>query len=127
MPTPCQCPLAGYCETHKRHMSVLRHRQCRDEAGYYEAFARGGVQGAATADAPTCVHRGPLVHREPCSCGSATTVPIYRCELHQTRRGRGRLCVPTLPEWRSVRDHDVRHALLCCETCSDNNSHQGPS
>lgn len=118
--TQCQCPLAGYCETHKRNMSVLRHRQCRDEAGYYEAFARGTVRGTTIpADIPICVHRGPLVRREPCSCGSATTVPIYRCELHQTRRGTRRLCVPTHADRQAVQDHDVRHALLCCDCCSD--------
>jgi hypothetical protein len=39
--TPCQCPAAGWCETHKRQMSEVRHRQCRDEPGYYEAFAKG--------------------------------------------------------------------------------------
>lgn len=39
--TRCVCPLAGWCETHGRRMSEVRHRQCRDEPGYYEAFAKG--------------------------------------------------------------------------------------
>lgn len=40
MSTPCQCPLAGYCSTHGRVMSAVRHRQCREQRGYFEAFAK---------------------------------------------------------------------------------------
>lgn len=34
----CHCSNSGYCPTHRRMMSELRHRQCRDEPGYFEAF-----------------------------------------------------------------------------------------
>lgn len=35
----CQCPLAGYCETHKREMSKRQHEQCKNVPGMFEAFA----------------------------------------------------------------------------------------
>ena len=46
MTTPCVCPAAGYCATHRRAsdppegrtMSEVRHGQCATQKGYYEAF-----------------------------------------------------------------------------------------
>jgi hypothetical protein len=34
----CECPLAGYCATHQRHMDGGAHRLCRDVPGYYEGY-----------------------------------------------------------------------------------------
>lgn len=42
--TPCQCPLAGWCPAHRRKMSAVRHQQCQQEPGYFEAFQRGKEQ-----------------------------------------------------------------------------------
>jgi hypothetical protein len=44
--TPCVCPLAGHCPTHRRPsdppegrvMSKVLHKNCRTKPGHYEAF-----------------------------------------------------------------------------------------
>jgi hypothetical protein len=68
----CVCPAAGWCETHRRIMSELRHRQCRDEPGYFEAFAK-----RPPPDRSDCRHRGEQRDALGC-CG-----PVWRCGLHK--------------------------------------------
>ena len=58
--TPCVCPVAGYCATHRRDMvnplnrtdPELRWRQCRTEPGYFEALQKGAADRAAAPAKP---------------------------------------------------------------------------
>lgn len=86
----CVCPVAGYCETHRRKMSALRHRQCRDEPGYFDSFqsdlrkqSRREIDGIGPNNGATCIHRGEPDGTAKCGCGNGRkTVPAYRCEVH---------------------------------------------
>jgi len=42
--TKCICQSAGYCETHRRMMSEVRHAECRDKPGYFEVFAKAAAK-----------------------------------------------------------------------------------
>lgn len=42
----CQCPIAGYCETHKRTMSERQHGQCSTDDRFFDGFA--ALQGRFT-------------------------------------------------------------------------------
>jgi len=93
--TACVCPAAGWCPTHRRTMSVARHRQCRDEPGYFAAFAKGPAAGTAVATPPRprlltpldlpCRHRAePLgvMACVPCRSGGRDGADVYACRLH---------------------------------------------
>jgi hypothetical protein len=95
----CVCPAAGYCEIHDRQMSALRHRQCRDEPGYYEAFqlARKGREAKGEpppASAPPrqlgegCIHHGSYLtdHACPTCGGGMKQLPVYQCKVREIRR-----------------------------------------
>lgn len=105
MLTPCQCPVAGYCETHQRQMTEGLHRACRERKGYYETFQRtlkeqGGQPKPAVSRGPTqsrrtgkpkasqkaeaCVHGGEVVRSVRCRVCSrqSESRPVYRCGLY---------------------------------------------
>lgn len=50
-PSPCTCPLAGWCETHRREMSGDLHALCRSDGRYFHAFAND-LRRADAAFAP---------------------------------------------------------------------------
>lgn len=102
MLTPCQCPVAGYCETHQRQMTEGLHRACRERKGYFETFQRtlreGGPQVSRAPanttppkprrpkqDGSLCVNRKAYLTDYQCkACGGKTIpVPVYGCKLHR--------------------------------------------
>lgn len=128
----CVCPLAGYCDTHKRTMSELRHRQCRDEPGYYEAFQLD-LKRAATkqwkprektvatvtvrepeplltpADLP-CVHRGEFIETVgcvPCQSRGRSGADVFACAKH------GRSMI------HNFAPRDSAEKAVACVTCED--------
>lgn len=107
----CQCSTAGYCSTHRRWMSELRHRQCRDEPGYFQAFQIVHQTHAQTSR-PRCIHMGEVLRREPCNCGGSTKIPIHACSQHKR-------CIRTAAEHRSLQDSTLRRVMACCEICTD--------
>ncbi len=34
----CNCTGPGFCKTHNRHMSDVRHNECKNKPGYFEVF-----------------------------------------------------------------------------------------
>lgn len=104
MLTPCQCPVASYCETHQRQMPKGFHRACRERPGYFETFQRtrkeqGGQPKPAVSrglgdtvkqsrpkhDGSLCVNRKAYLTDYQCkACGGKTIpVPVYGCKLHR--------------------------------------------
>lgn len=88
--TPCVCPLAGYCETHKRTMSAVRHAECRDKPGFFEAFQIGlARRNGEPLPAPKpvtldCVHRGDVIRQGVGDlCGrKGETFDVFACSIH---------------------------------------------
>lgn len=50
MLTPCECPLAGYCNRHKVNKSIKLHELCQTKMNYFQAWEEG---------------RGPRQNEEP--------------------------------------------------------------
>ena len=65
--TPCQCELAGWCQTHGRNMSATRFDECHNKPGFFEVFAKD----AARRDA---INRGEL----PDNSASIDPQPAFR-------------------------------------------------
>jgi hypothetical protein len=39
--TPCQCPLAGFCERHKLNKSPLLHHKCQTDERFWASWEQG--------------------------------------------------------------------------------------
>lgn len=101
----CQCPLAGWCETHRRTMSESRHRECQTDPRFFDVFQndlarrldRGeDPQPPAVVDAPKrnskprmpaaleCVHRGDVLRKGKADlCGRKGEVfNVFACAVH---------------------------------------------
>jgi len=96
----CQCPLAGYCRTHKRHMSELRHHQCQSDDSYYESFQQAKNRPKPSRpvsveeedygpwseeETDRCLRRLDLIdpERKCDTCGNrGTTAKVYGCLIH---------------------------------------------
>ncbi len=71
------------------------------------------IRPAPPPKPPECLHRSPEPHHhEPCSCGSASKVAVFKCEIHKR-------CVPLRTDLNRMKDNDARRACKCCEICSD--------
>ncbi len=43
--TPCECPLAGYCNRHEMTKNVHHHKLCQNHEGYFNAWEEGRGPG----------------------------------------------------------------------------------
>ncbi|WP_437225997.1 glycosyltransferase family 2 protein [Planctomicrobium sp. SH661] len=59
-----------------------------------------------------CLHRGAVIHQEPCSCGASRLIDVHHCALHKR-------CVLTRRDRSRLKDPDIRQVLTVCETCPD--------
>ena len=99
--TPCECPLAGWCERHGMEKRRRQHALCQSNLRYWHLWERG--QGGATTQHAEkverrqaserksrsrryeCVHRSTDPVREVLcqECKSRTVLrPVYACEMH---------------------------------------------
>ncbi len=80
--TQCQCPAAGWCETHQREMPAPFWKLCHDSPGYFEQFQKQALQRTGFH----CVHRGGLIRQfrcKPCQNGGlGPLAPVFHCRLH---------------------------------------------
>lgn len=75
----CQCPAAGYCETHKRTMSKGQHEKCASSDALFEGFAKLKGRCMGLGDAVAKVTRATGIQAaakvvaklrgKPCGCG----------------------------------------------------------
>lgn len=91
-PPPCECPLAGYCERHKKTKGPSMHRLCQTRDDYRAKWDRDVAKPepkarrvvTATPPAPRrqyldCSYRGEQVGTvEACGCANGD-VPIHLC------------------------------------------------
>lgn len=85
----CVCPAAGWCERHKRQMSVKTHQLCQTSETYRKAFAKpSGEQPRrqllTQRDLP-CVHRLDVVRVDKCrlaDCKGGVEVEVFSCAKH---------------------------------------------
>lgn len=60
MNTPCQCPIAGYCDRHNRLMAPRMHELCQTDQRYFDLWS-----GKATESKRTSVERKKQARRKP--------------------------------------------------------------
>lgn len=93
--TPCVCPIAQYCETHRRDMRKwdgLRWKQCHNEKGYFEAFLREAAKGY--------YEKPPRTIRVPDAVGDLKRLAVLlKAGCDCDRADRARYVAKTLKAW----------------------------
>jgi hypothetical protein len=63
--TPCECPLAGYCNRHGITKTPHQHKLCQNHMGYFNMWEKGKGPGSHTQPAT------PALKKESCAfCGN---------------------------------------------------------
>lgn len=50
--TPCECPLAGYCNRHEMNKSLHYHKLCQNHNGYFDMWEKGRGPGQSKKPTP---------------------------------------------------------------------------
>lgn len=97
MKTPCECPVAGFCDRHKKEKGEVQHKLCQTNQKYFNLWDR--LANGSEEEYPDCPH----LTSERCGiaselAGKDISVILSTCRacVHSTRPMRLNNCTLTL-------------------------------
>lgn len=104
------------CEMCQRLRSAGDILRCRIRGG--PLILPSSKRARAERSLP-CVSLGDVIRSEPCSCGAASSIPIFSCkaEVYRRRSGSPGFTVPLQADLARILDEDARRSIHCCEGC----------
>ena len=85
--TECQCDRSGYCAILGRHMSEVRHNECKNKPHYFEMFLSeaGKKKTPLPIEVPLapCTFRSGKIGTIECrTCTGGGFRHVYKCQIH---------------------------------------------
>ncbi len=106
------------CEMCQKLRSAGDVLRCRIRGGPLLLPAASPKRAGSQRSLP-CISLGGIIRSEPCSCGAASSIPIFSCkaEVYRRRSGSPGLTVPLQADLSRILDEDARRSIHCCESC----------